>query len=142
MNKRPVSLEFDAIKLANHNGELKGEIAMNDLPRLKAIALNPEEMVHYHLQFGKDDARKRIINVQIEVKITLECQVCTEPVTLSQQSNSVLGILLSDGQSASLSKAYEPYVTHGEPSSLVELLEDEVLLALPMIPKHEHKCLK
>jgi uncharacterized protein len=47
-----------------------------------------------------------------------------------------LGLVHSQEQMQRLSDRYEPLLITGEPASLVEVITDEVMLALPIVPLH------
>ena len=47
-----------------------------------------------------------------------------------------LGLVHSPEQMQRLSDRYEPLLLTGEPASLAEVITDEVLLALPIVPLH------
>ena len=48
-----------------------------------------------------------------------------------------LGIAVSEEGAKRLPAQYDPVVTRGEQLSLAEVVEDEILLALPTIPRHD-----
>jgi uncharacterized protein len=51
-----------------------------------------------------------------------------------------LGIVTTIEQADKLPDFFEPLMLEGETLLLKELVEDELLLALPTFPKHAHEC--
>jgi uncharacterized protein len=72
--------------------------------------------------------------LQLQAGVVLECQRCLRPVRRTVESESRLAFVASED--APLPADYEPVV--GDPSrvDLAALVEDELLLAVPLIAKH------
>lgn len=131
--------EIDPIKLADQGCELEGGIALADLKRLDDLLANRDGQVYFQLQFGSDAEGMRVITGQIKAKLVLICQRCNQPMDYPVDLKLNLSPIVSDKQAAQLPNDYEPLVTNGEPVSLISILEEEILLNLPMIPKHSRE---
>ncbi|MDQ2694556.1 MAG: YceD family protein, partial [Pseudomonadota bacterium] len=59
-----------------------------------------------------------------------------EPFGLPLQVDLCLGLVRSESQAAGLSDAYEPLLTAADSITVSELVEDELILALPFAPRH------
>jgi uncharacterized protein len=66
----------------------------------------------------------------------MKCQRCLEPVTLPLDLKFRLGLVHEATAAGSLPDCYEPLVITGEPASIADIVSDEVLLALPLVPLH------
>ena len=73
--------------------------------------------------------------------VRLSCQRCLEAVELPVECDVSLAVVGDDEAAANLPQAYEPLVLEGERISLIDLIEDDLLLGLPVTPRHaEHAC--
>ena len=107
-------------KLAEQNETLTGGIKLVDLERVQDLAINDGETGNYLLKFYLDDSGKIALDGSITVDVGLICQRCSEPYTEN------LNITIDDFSV----EDYEVDV------SLHEFIEDEILLALPLVPRH------
>ena len=59
------------------------------------------------------------------------------PVEVDVSTEFELGIVFSDEQAKHLPKAYEPIIADGDSLELLPVLEDEIILSLPMFAYHQ-----
>lgn len=67
----------------------------------------------------------------------LVCQRCLSPFAWRLESSFRVAFTATDEQAARVPIEYEGVVAPGGRVSLAELVEDELLLALPLVPMHE-----
>jgi len=134
-------LEINPFALADRRVELSGEMAIAVFTRLANLLASKEGMVQVQLRFGRDKYGPPYLKGQLSTVLRLVCQRCGEPVSCDINVKPCLSPVVSDSQAASLPKEYEPLVTHGEPVLLADVIEEELLLNIPMFPKHRSgKC--
>ncbi len=94
------------------------------------------------VEFGFDkEGRQAVINGHLSGELNLSCQNCLESVRWRFDQTFKLGVVSSIDQADRLTIDCEPLIiSEGGEISLLELAEDELLLALPDFPKHEHSC--
>ena len=68
--------------------------------------------------------------------VELQCQRCLEPMDMPLDLAFRLGIVRSNEAARALHERYEPLIVDGEPTRIAEIVADEVLLALPLVPAH------
>ncbi|WP_423062282.1 YceD family protein [Candidiatus Paracoxiella cheracis] len=129
-------LEINPFALVNQGVELKGEMAVAGFRRLAELLASSEGVVQVQLKFARDEYGPPYIKGQVSATLRLVCQRCGEPVSCDINVKPCLSPVVSDSQAASLPKEYDPLVTHGEPVLLAEIVEEELLLSIPMFPKH------
>lgn len=137
MKKNQLPLEIDPFVLAQKKASLSGTYKLGSFNRLKTLVRNPDLQADFTLQFGRDDQGISVIQASISVGVDLICERCGELVHFDFQLNPRLGLVLTENKARDLPEGYEPVVTNGLPVLLASLVEDEILLAIPMIPKHE-----
>ncbi len=114
---------------------LEGELPLADLPRLSSLLNDAEGSVRYRIEFGRDALDVPFAKLLIEAGLPLVCQrslqAFVEPVVIEQS----LGLLRDEAGEAALPPGYEALLVP-EDGRIVpaELIEDELILALPVIP--------
>lgn len=127
----------DAIRLADTGTRLAGEIPLKAMPRLRDQCLDDRGEASVDLFFERSaDRALRRIRGHISAKVRVACQRCLEPMTLTLEAEPSLLVVKAEEHPELLAEDAELLVA-GKPVSLNELVEDELLLAMPMIPMHE-----
>jgi uncharacterized protein len=76
------------------------------------------------------------VGFSVTGSLRLECQRCLEPVAWPVRIETCLTVLESDEQTALLASPLDSVVTDVDGLDLIEVIEDEILAALPMVPVH------
>ena len=116
-------------ELARTRGRFVGEIAIDAFPRLRSLVLG-DGFVSVDLRFTRDDKGRSIVEGPVAVSVVLECQRCLEPVRRDVGVNLSLCLVRSDAQAAEID-GIEPFILSDDEVSIVDLIEDDLLLALP-----------
>jgi uncharacterized protein len=74
---------------------------------------------------------------KVQADLALVCQRCLEPMEWPLQLSLALAFLRPNEDEAGIPGPYEPYVVDILPVRLADMIEDEIILALPSIPRHE-----
>lgn len=127
--------EIDPFRLASQGAKFKGSISLAELPRLREVLSDVQGVAEVMLEIGKEDKRV-YIRGKITTAVELVCQRCGEPVVYDINLDLKLSPVSMDAQAANIPSDYEPWVTDDKPVLVTELVEEELLLGLPMIAKH------
>jgi len=126
---------IDPIRLADEGARLCGVVPASDMPRLVQSVVNHAPDVAVDLVFSRAQDGFRRMQGQVHVAVGLSCERCLERLEVVLNSQ-VEVIWLRPGQSeAGMPEEYD-MMTATEAVSLVELVEEELLLGLPMYPAH------
>jgi uncharacterized protein len=117
-------------ELARKRGHFSGEVAIAAFPRLRSLVLG-DGVVSVDLKFTSDDKGRSVVQGPVAVTLTLECQRCLEPVTRRVEIAVNLCLVGSDAQAADVADESEAFVLSDDEISIAELIEDDLLLALP-----------
>ena len=90
--------------------------------------------VAFEIDFGTDELGVRFADISIDTELNLLCQRSLEPFLYQVRRKTRLGLIENEEDEASLPAGYEPYIVPAEPLELVDLVEDELILALPVVP--------
>ena len=123
-------------RLIKSQAVLEGELPIKTMERLKNILVHDEDSVAYRLEFGADEMGRKIILENISATISLSCQRCLGEVRVDINSENRLAIVANNEAAQELPTEYEPLVITEDELSLRALIEDELLLALPISPTH------
>jgi uncharacterized protein len=133
---------IDPRKLAQQGINLDGSFALSELKRLTPLLVSESGEGQAKLEFGIDDQGIRNLKGQIELQVKMVCQRCLEPVSVEVKATLSLGMVWSDEDAGNLPKVLDPWVVHEGQSDLYEVMEDELLLSLPIVVYHDYECVQ
>ena len=133
-------VHIDPIRFAETDRILEGIIPLSGMKRLADLLLENSGEVTVKLEFGVDSEGIRYLQGHITATLIMTCQRCLESLT-HQVDNDFLIAFVGEGKSEdSIPEYYEPFLLDGDPVYLQDLIEDELILAVPLIPKHDNEC--
>jgi uncharacterized protein len=130
---------IDGFEFASAGANLQGVWPIGDFPRLGDMLAAHEGEVAYELQ-GVRDARGRLgLHLTVRGKLDLRCQRCLEGLPFEVRSDEVLVLAGTQAEiDAEPADVHSPdRVVAGKEMPVRDLIEDEVILALPYAPRHE-----
>lgn len=140
MAAKPLPVFIDPLLLCTNGTVLEGELKLQHMPRLIDVLIDKSKTVKIHLNFFKDEQRVNKITGTIDADLILTCQRCMKALNYNMLLNVNL-CPVTPAQEIKLSADCEPLIVSDEPLKLAEIIEDEILLNLPIAAKHEFgKC--
>ena len=133
----PIPPHVDPRKLADRGTTLQGEVLLADLERLCDPLSDNVGTVQAKFVFERDERRSVVIHSSIEVEVKMVCQRCLELVALPIRSECHYAVVKEGADTQSLPKGYDVLEVGEDPLDLMTLVEDELLLALPIVPAHD-----
>ncbi|AOS98033.1 hypothetical protein AUP74_02636 [Microbulbifer aggregans] len=130
----------DARKLVQREQVLSGTVPASALDRLLAAVESVDGDVRAELTFGRDLNRHMAVEGKVSCNVQLLCQRCLQPMPESVEAGVHWGIVWSEEQGKSLPKDLDPVIQDGDELNLYQVLEDEILLNLPMVAYHDEEC--
>ena len=131
--------QIDPIRLADAGARLNGALPGSEMLRLQEL-VHPSsrpEQVEVDLQFERTGQGTRQLHGTIRTMVEMACKRCLQPLKVEVVAQPFF-VLLQPGEAET--EESESLVVEA-PLSLAELIEDELLLALPMSPGHvEGQC--
>jgi uncharacterized protein len=123
-------------QLAADHGRLTGDLALVALPRLAALLDQTGGVVNVTLTGGIDGQGQRFIAGRLQTTVELTCQRCLGPLQLPLDVAVQLGLVHSEAEADRLPADYESLLVPDGVMAVAGLIEGELLLALPQIPRH------
>lgn len=132
---------FDVFEFCRRSEKQNGTFSAVDLPRLKAEAVYDAVVLDWSLQGGTNSYGHPELTMQVTGKVPLICQRCMKPFNFPVQSAQVLALAKSDAQADEIENLIDDksvdVIVGDRSTKILELIEDEALLALPSSPRHE-----
>jgi len=134
----------DPYRFARESLQLVGTIPLANLSRLAPLLEAATGEVAVTLSFSQDAGGRYLINLQAQAKLTLRCERCLSPNALLISSEVLLTPVNSESEEADLPEAYEAVPVEEGEANLLEAVEDELLLSIPIVVMHEdiNECLQ
>lgn len=129
----------DPGRLAQRNASLEGIIAPESLPRLLDAATVAGD-VAIKLDFDIDEQDRRRITGACEADVDLVCQRCLGPKREHLSGKVNLAIVRTEHQAKQLPGSIEPWFVEDGEVDLYAIVEEELLLSLPLVAFHEDEC--
>jgi DUF177 domain-containing protein len=126
---------IDGLAFARNAAVLKGRLGMESLPRLAQSGCLGS-VLDFVLTGEINERGKPGLTLAVEGSVRLECQRCLGSLELPLHFEAQLEFAPSEAEIMAAADDIERVVASRE-MSVAALVEDEVLLALPMVPKHE-----
>lgn len=127
--------QIDIWRMVSGRRCFAGQLALSALPRLRGSLAEQDGAVSFELEFDTDEFDQAYAEMRVQGELPLVCQrtleVYRQPVAISLR----LGLIRREEQEAALPPGYEAFLVPGD--GLVtpaELIEDELILALPLVP--------
>ncbi|MGQ8363783.1 23S rRNA accumulation protein YceD [Glaciecola sp. 1036] len=133
---------LDPYKSAQKRSSYKGVYVATDMPRLSDSVASIVSDILVNVEFAKDAQGLTYFQGNAEVTVELICQRCNEGFSQEIEVEFCFSPVQGDEQAELLPDAYEPIEVndHGE-IDLLQMLEDELILALPIVALHaEEDC--
>ncbi len=127
---------LDLSLAARHDLSLSGSLAVKSMPRLASALASDQGTARVELQAAPDAGGRIVVAGSIHALLVMTCQRCLEDVELEVRAEPRLAWVRSDAEIETLAPEYEPLVSADGRVALKELVEDELLLALPLVPRH------
>ena len=129
-------LQVDPIRLATRGEHLQGTIPIKQMKRLISALSDVEGDVYVNAEFSVDINQVVILAGEIKTDTKLICQRCMGEMELPIALDFQLAFVRTEAEMEKLPEGYEATLIDNTTMMLSDIIEDEILLALPPIPKH------
>lgn len=131
---------IDGFEFAAAGDSLRGAWPAESFPRLRELLHDETGSVEYELRGDRDVHGRARLELRVAAVLRLTCRSCLEPLEARVSEDASLWLQRSQSEVDA-----QPITAEG-PDSIVgskemavkDLVEDQLLLALPYAPRHEH----
>lgn len=131
---------IDGFDFAGAGSSMRGAWAAREFPRLRELLHDDAGSVEYELRGASDALGRHSLELRVAAGLQLTCRHCLEAVDVQVREDVRLWLAHSQSEID-----MQPLTAEG-PDGIVaandmavrDLVEDQLLLALPYAPRHEH----
>lgn len=115
----------------------EGTADLEDLPGLEDSVAGPEMQLRYRVTARLDPQRRKVLSCIIEGFVFLTCQATLEAFRHDVSIDERLVLVDSESQlpPAEEESDAEDYIVADGPLDVLDIVEEAILLALPMVPR-------
>lgn len=129
---------IDSLAFAQDGRASEGAVSLTDLPRLAGGLLEQRGSLGVRLRGWRDEEGKHWLHLVVQGNVLVQCQRCLEGVDLPLGIDAELQLIAS-GEAwpdDELIDDEADAIAADQTLDVLSLIEDEVLLALPIAPLH------
>ncbi|SFX45378.1 YceD family protein [Marinospirillum alkaliphilum] len=127
---------LDPYKFCAAEREAVFDLSLQDMKRAQEMLVDAEGSIHFELRFSYGPQRLLQVEGRLKGDVTLECQRCLGPVQESLDSEFMWGLVTTEEAASNLPRTHEPVFIENEALDLLPAIEDELILALPLVAYH------
>ena len=129
---------IDGFEFASAGASLRGALPIRDFPRLHDMLAGHDGEIAYDVEGVRDQRGRPALRLKVRGRLELRCQRCLEGLPLEVEADEVLVLAGTqaeiDAEPADVHTADR--VVAAKEMQVRELVEDELILALPYAPRH------
>ena len=123
------------IRAAEGKRIFSGSIPLQRMKRLAELLVEANGVATFEAAFKADIENRVVIDLQVEADLPLICQASLDIYHEKVKRHSELCVVEPGNKQVELPDQYEPVQTENGRLAIASLVEDELLLALPQIPR-------
>ena len=129
-------MKVDLFEFCRQGRELSGQIPAASLTRLELA--DQEGELRWNVRCGRDGAGADLLELKLSGRVTLCCQRCLSPMAHDIDFQARFRVMRTDADADAApmdDDDFDPVVGSTD-FDIVELVEGEALLAMPVVPRH------
>jgi uncharacterized protein len=131
---RPV---IDGFEFAAAGAAQQGTVAVAQLGRLGDLLASDAGEVAYRIEGTRDERGRPGLRLEVRGTLQLRCQRCLEPLPWNAEIDELLVLAATQAEIDADPVEAPDRVVAGKDMPVADLVEDELILALPYAPRHE-----
>jgi len=131
----PWSKPLDIDRLADGEADIDFAVPLAELPRLRSQLASVEGLVRGRVHFTRESGFV-VADLSMSGAATMACQRCLEAMTQPVSSAVRVALITAEADAGRVPEHLEPVLALGGRIAVGELVEEELLLALPIVPLH------
>ena len=122
--------------MAEAEAEVDFAIPLAELSGLRAVRAEVRGEVHGRVRFGREN-EFAVARLSLSGLATLECQRCMQPMQLPLEAQTRVALVTSEAEAGRVPEDLEPVLAESGRISIAELITEELVLMMPIVPLHE-----
>ncbi|MGL4860010.1 MAG: 23S rRNA accumulation protein YceD [Enterobacteriaceae bacterium] len=138
MQQVKLPLTIDITRSAQKRDSFEGGYAREQLTRLAESVVSVNSDINAQLSCYLDEQGLAVVEGWAETEVSLSCQRCDKPFTWPVHVEFCVSPIRNPEQADALPEHYDSVeVDPFGKSDLLGLIEDEIILSLPIVPRHQ-----
>lgn len=136
------SLLINTLEFAEQSLEIHDKILGSSLPRLRDVLFSGEGEIEYWLKGRRVSRDKLALQLKVHGGLGLQCQRCLGGLVFPVEIDRHFELIADESTlpDSDLDDDEVDYLVHDPKLDVIGLVEEEILLALPMAVRHESDC--
>ena len=139
--------QIDVFALCKEQATIKGELPIALLTRLAADLTRHDGVLNYQLSGTTDDKKRALLRIQVNGSLMMRCQRCLEDMQHAVDVDYTVQLVHSeqelDSEEDELNAVAEgradiEKIVGSKTFDTLNLLEDEIILSLPIVTTHKN----
>ena len=131
----PWSKPLDIDRLADGQADIDFAVPLAELTRLRSQLASVDGIVRGRVHFTRESGFV-VVHLTLSGAATLTCQRCLGTMSEPVASSVRVALITSEADANRVPEHLEPVLAPGGRTTVGELVEEELLLALPIVPLH------
>ncbi len=131
--------KVDAMRQAREGRQYRARLPLQDMRRLAPLLNDNQGEIDVNIGLGIGEDGIAHVAGSASATLRVLCQRCMEPMAIDVEAGFRLGLVHSESQGEALPEPYEALLMEEGEISLADVIEDELLLALPQVPMHDEQ---
>lgn len=141
MSNGPIPNQVDPRRFADRALTFTGAWPLDSFERLTGLVSDTAGEVQVSLAFYRDEQELPVMRMRLDAEVGMQCQRCLDQARLSLAGEHSFAFIRPGDDASLLPQDYDVIELADEPLDVRALAEEELLLALPIVPMHpEGQC--
>lgn len=137
-NQLPKRVNY--IALAKSGTKIQVKVPVAQFTRFSELLVNTQGWVEVNVQFGRDSAGFHTLTGELSAEVSLICQRCLNSMSTQIRAPVRFALLPSEGLATRVAESFDIEIAETGVIDLHEMLENELILFVPIAPMHEEEC--
>ena len=136
MSHQPV---IDGFEFATAGATQEGTLPLSSFPRLQDLLVSHAGEAAYQLRGVRDERGRPSLRLAVHATLQLRCQRCLGPLSHEVDTDELLVLAASQAEidADPITVDMPTRVIAGKEMAVRDLVEDELILAVPYAPRHD-----
>lgn len=135
----PQRVVINGVEFARGSESMSGELPVAGFARLRDALVESAGNMRYSLAGSLGSRGEALLHLRVEGSLPLQCQRCMEPYDHALDVDVLFELLPGDAEltQEEVEDDSRDYLPADGDIDVLALIEDEIILALPVAPRHE-----
>ncbi len=132
----------DAKKIFAQQAVISGNLPVAKFARFSELLANSSGTVAVSLAFELDGGHRRVMSGKISTEVQVLCQRCLEVIAITLEDSFKLAVIDSESLLDKVPADREPWICTEPKLILADVLEEQLILCMPIVSYHDYDCLQ